>query len=235
MKCVIIKKLKWGLFLYVLLVLFFSISGFSMNTKHSKDIPLTALNIQTVNNRCYNVKTENWNYFSFPQVIQGWIIGHCQHEAGNHALDIGSGTGMLASWLKEKGFSVTCIDPAEEMVRRCRKKGLLTIKTTIQDFSTEQKFGLITAVRSLIHVSKKELPSQLDKIANWLNPQGIFILVMISGQGEGWGETQDPFPRFFNYYTVSELHTLLQKNFKIITEQEVGSPIINILMLLQKQ
>lgn len=85
------------------------------------------------------------------------------------ALDIGSGTGRLAEWLQENGFKVLCLDPSTEMVKRCRSKNLTTEQTTIQNFHTDQIFGLITAVLSLIHVPKKDMSSQLNRITNWLN------------------------------------------------------------------
>ena len=68
---------------------------------------------------------------------------------------------------------MTCLDPSDEMVRRCREKGLKTVQTTLQAFQTEEKFAIVIAILSLIHVQKNEFAAQIEKIRSCLEPEGF--------------------------------------------------------------
>ena len=172
--------------------------------------------INALNISCYNARADYWNRMPFASFLPTEILLKHTPSAGMCALDIGSGTGMLAEWLVKHGFAVICLDPAEEMVRRCKAKGLDIEQTTIQEFSCDKKFGLITAVLSLIHVPKREISTQLKRISEWLNPSGTFVLALIEGNGEGVGEQNSSYPRYFSYYTIQEVLDLTQSDFNCI-------------------
>jgi 2-polyprenyl-3-methyl-5-hydroxy-6-metoxy-1,4-benzoquinol methylase len=195
---------------------------------------LTTEAINVLNIDCYNAKADFWDRMPFPQVLPDQILALHNSKTGMNALDIGSGTGMLADWLSKNGFNVLCIDPSDEMVRRCRSKGLSTLQTTLQEFNTDQKFGLVTAVLSLIHVPKKELSQQLQKISNWMNPGGTFAMAFIEGQGEGIGEKQSAYPRYFSYYTSAEMVVLTRPYFECVFEFKMKGPISYIILIFRK-
>lgn len=191
--------------------------------------------INSINTRCYNAKADNWDRLPFGNFLPEQILMTHQTSAGMDALDIGSGTGMLAEWLAKNEFSVTCLDPADEMVRRCREKGLTTEQTTVQEFSCDKKFGLITAILSLIHVPKREISAQLTRIAHWLNPQGTFVLALIEGNSEGIGERYSKYPRYFSYYTRQEILDLTKNEFTCVYEMRTGAPISYLVFIFQKK
>ena len=78
-------------------------------------------------------------------------------------LEIGAGTGALASWIKEKGAEILCLDPSKEMIKRCQEKKLSCVQMPIENFETNQKFDGIIAISSLIHLPKENLPKILEK------------------------------------------------------------------------
>ncbi len=207
------------------------LTGTNMNPSYSTKA-INALNI-----KCYNARADYWDRMPFASFLPAEILLKHNPTAGMHALDIGSGTGMLAEWLVKQGFAVTCIDPAEEMVMRCKAKGLDIVQTTIQEFSCDKKFGLIIAVLSLIHVPKCEISTQLKHISEWLNPSGTFVLALIAGNGEGVGEKNSGYPRYFSYYTRQEVLDLTQSDFNCLFERciDANTSIPYMIFIFQKK
>lgn len=209
--------------------------GVIMNEKKQNPQQMNTQAIDAINRACYDAKAEYWDRMPFADFLPAWILRHYNPKMGKDVLDIGSGTGMLAEWLTKQGFNVLCLDPSPEMVRRTRERGLQTLQTTVQQYSDDKHYGLVIAVLSLIHVPKKEIAAELKKISSWLQPGGLFALAMIEGHGEGIGEQQSPFPRYFAYYTNQEIHDLVQNDFIILEERKVGSPISYLVYLLRSQ
>jgi len=102
------------------------------------------------------------------------------------------------------------------MARRCRKRGLKTLQSTLQDFKPEVEFHLISAICSLVHVPKEDCPAEIEKIAGCLAPRGLFLLALIEGEGEGIEEQETGFPRFFARYREKEILSLLEKKFELL-------------------
>ncbi len=197
--------------------------------------PMSTDELNALNMQCYNTRASDWDRLPFADFLPNEILLKHQPVAGMRALDIGSGTGMLAQWLSKHGFSVLCLDPSDEMVRRCRKKGLETVQTTLQEYQPKEKFGLIVAVLSLIHVPKREISQELKRIASWLNPGGTFVLTVIEGRGEGVGEQYSGTPRYFSYYTRQEVLDLTQSDFHCVFEKRTNPPIPYLIFIFQKK
>lgn len=164
-----------------------------------------------MNEDCYNTRASIWDRFPYPDSLPLFLKKYYDPRLGSKVLDIGSGTGVLAKWLANQGFQVLCLDPSQEMIKRCKEKGLKTVQTTLQDYQPEEKFGMIFAILSLIHVPKAELPAQLQKLSQALSEGGLLFLGMLEGSGEGVFE--QPFPRFFAYYIPQEIEALLHPYF----------------------
>lgn len=128
-----------------------------------------------------------------------------KYGAGHKYLEIGSGPGGLAVWLRERGRDVTCIEPAVRSAEEARKKGLRVYPVTIQSFDTVDRYDCIVAISSLIHVPKRELPAQIEKIAGLLVPKGAFFVSFIEGDGERFEDpTKVGMERFFSKWSESE-------------------------------
>ena len=178
--------------------------------------------IDQLNKCCYDARASYWDRFPFPEWLPAGIEAFSMAAEGKKALDIGSGTGRVASYLKNLGFEVLCIDPSSEMAGRCRKLGLKTELTTIQSFKTKERFGLIAAILSLIHVPKEQFPSQIEKIHSLLEPDGLFILSLLKGSAEGVEEQACGYPRFFARYTPQEIRDRLSLYFTELEYHERG-------------
>jgi 2-polyprenyl-3-methyl-5-hydroxy-6-metoxy-1,4-benzoquinol methylase len=196
------------------------------------DIPTDK--IDKLNKDCYDKRAAYWDRFPFERHIPQMINDLYNPTLGNRVLDIGSGTGILAEWMQRKGFDVLCLDPSDEMVDRCRKKGLNIRQARIQDFHSNDQYAIIFAVLSLIHVPKKEFSEQLDKIAAMLPENGLLILGMIGGTTEGVEEKLSGYPRFFAKYTMAELEALTAHKFEVTQKFTFDGPVQYLLLSLKK-
>lgn len=176
--------------------------------------------IDQLNVKCYDARANYWDRFPFPDQLPTLFWKYYTPELGTKVLDIGAGTGRVASYFKESGFAVTCLDPSSEMIRRCHKLDLKTIQTTIQDFDTEEKFGIVVAILSLIHVPKVEWKAQVEKIYHSLEINGLFILSLLKGTTEEIEEYGSGYPRFFARFTPDEVREKLKDNFTELSYYE---------------
>ena len=51
-----------------------------------------------------------------------------------------------------------------------------------------------------------------------LNLEGTFVLAVIEGQGEGIGETDAKYPRYFSYFKRDEVLQLTSGKFTLLSE-----------------
>ncbi len=173
--------------------------------------------INRINRHCYDNQADRWQRFPFKDVLPQWVLAY--HDAlslGNRVLEIGSGTGAFANWFNENGFAVLCLDPSAEMVRRCQKKGLPTLQMTFQEYNGTERFAMISAILSLLHIPKNEFAIQIAKIASFLSPNGTFILGMIEGSTEGLIEEETGYPRFFSTYSKQEILEATNPYFSLL-------------------
>lgn len=97
-------------------------------------------------------------------------------------LDIGAGTGLFASFLKEKypHAHITAVDLSEKMldIAKERFRDDTRINYIIADYTTyefEGKFDIIISSLSIHHLTDEEKQKLYTKIYNLLKPNGIFI------------------------------------------------------------
>jgi SAM-dependent methyltransferase len=121
--------------------------------------------IDKINSDFYNQSGSSFDTIPFqpflPELLLKYLNGH-------QILEIGSGPGALALWLKNLGYQITYLEPAKKLAEVATQKGLDVRPLTIQEFETSSQYDCIIAISSLIHVPKKELPFQIKKIANLL-------------------------------------------------------------------
>ena len=171
--------------------------------------------LDNTNKACYDSCTATWDRFPFPNTLPAFLEKYYNPSLGKRVLDVGSGTGVLAEWLKDQGFDVLCIDPSSAMVRRCHAKGLKTEQLTLQEYQPQESFGMIFAILSMIHVPKSDFSAQLKKMADALPEGGLLFLGMLEGKGEGFYEGPS-YPRFFAYYTPEEISNKIKPYFQQI-------------------
>lgn len=133
-------------------------------------------------------------------------------------LEIGAGPGRDGLYFQDQGMSVTCVDLSEEMVKRCKEKGL---EAYCMDFYQldfpNQNFDAVYAMNCLLHVPKSNIDNVLKEIHRVLKPQGLFFCGVYGGQDtEGvWdGDKYTP-KRFFSMYHDEDIQEVVKKRFRI--------------------
>jgi SAM-dependent methyltransferase len=132
-------------------------------------------------------------------------------------LELGCGTGQLASRLAGHGLDVTAIDLSPANVAVTRERG---VNALVADFASlpfpADTFDAGFAMNSLLHVPSDEFPTVLTEIARVLRTGSPLVIVVWGGtdqQGPIKDEWLDP-PRFFRTYTDEGLLALDTPGFR---------------------
>jgi SAM-dependent methyltransferase len=60
---------------------------------------------------------------SYPGPLVDWVLAEAGVRRGNHAADVGCGTGIFTRILAERGLEVVGVDPSEDMLAEARAAG----------------------------------------------------------------------------------------------------------------
>lgn len=176
-------------------------------------------NIDEINSDFYNTCGDVFDKIPFETTLTDMLL---KYKIKGEVLEVGAGPGTLAAWMEEHGCKVTCLEPAQEFVKKVLAKGLRVFPLSIQQFQTEQQYDSVIAISSLIHVPKVELPSQIRKIAKFLKPNGMFFVSFIEGETEG---LEDPSKmgkmRYFARWSEKELDALLSTYFVLLENTKI--------------
>jgi len=122
-------------------------------------------------------------------------------------LDAGCGSGRDSLYFKNRGHHVTAFDNSQQMCSYA--SGLLGQKVLHLDFEAldfENCFDAIWASASLLHISKKQMPNILQKLARSCKDKGILYASFKYGENEFIKEG-----RFFNAYTEESFTELIKE------------------------
>ena len=138
--------------------------------------------------------------------------------ARSSVLDLGCGPGAHAAALRANGFQVTAMDASAAMVEKARAhQGVVVRKAGFAQLDETRAYDGVWANFSLLHAPRADLPGHLARIATALKPGGLFHIGMKTGEGE----QRDALGRFYTYYTLDELHRLLDTaGFDVVHETE---------------
>ncbi len=153
---------------------------------------------------------------SFPRTVFDKFI---EMINGSKVLDVGSGPGRDGLLLKQRGLDVTCLDASQTMVDMATSKGLRGVCSDFTKMPFDDAcFDAVWAYTSLLHVPKAKVYEPLLEITRVLKPDGVFGLGMIEGETEGYIQNSKVTkPRWFSYYSKSEIEKLLEKQgFKVV-------------------
>lgn len=163
-----------------------------------------------------------------------------KQEGKKTLLELGAGTGYDSVFFMENGLSVTAVDISNEMVIKCREKGIEAYELDFYNISAlNVKFDCIYAINSLLHVPKNDLYKVLHEIDLSLNKNGLFYLGLYGGN-----DTETEFvksdisdaPRFFAFHSDNYLKNVLKEQFNIISFEtlDLGTDIFHSIILRKK-
>ncbi len=107
---------------------------------------------------------------------------------GAEVLDLGCGSGALATRRLSQHFRVTGVELSSRMVEmaRCNVPSATFVRADMASVEfPPERFEGVCAFYSLTHLPPRELPALLRKIARWLKPGGLFVASMGSSEDTG--------------------------------------------------
>ena len=100
------------------------------------------MNYKEITKQSYNEYPREFDlYFqeSFDKYSVKFAESFIKKLKGKKILDLGSGSGIHASYFKNKGFDILCIDNSEEMIRLCKGKKLNAQLMDIGNLETDKQ------------------------------------------------------------------------------------------------
>lgn len=132
-------------------------------------------------------------------------------------LDVGCGNGKDTAYLMAKGATVVGIDYSSKMLQEAKRhvqNGVFHLMDMRNLEFPNNTFDGVWANGCIYHVPKVELGQVLKEVMRVLKPLGIFSFNAKAGKGEGLEDNPKSFgggPRFYAYYTISEIKKRLEE------------------------
>jgi len=144
-------------------------------------------------------------------------------KSGGNILDAGCGSGRDANYFASKGFTVTGIDLSDTLLSYANEHAEANVtfhNMDLRAIKLNTSFDGIWACASLLHLKRKEILPVLQKFERLITPEGILFLLLKEGEGEKMAisSTIQGDQRFFTYYSVSELRSLLVNAGFVVTD-----------------
>ncbi len=128
--------------------------------------------------------------------------------SGGKILDVGCGSGRDVLAFSKMGYNVTAFDASESIVELAKEKtGLNILVMKMEDIAWENEFNGIWSVASLLHLRKDEFRDVINKCSVALKDNGSIFVSLKMGTGEG----EDNNGRFFSYYSMSEVLSIIKE------------------------
>lgn len=116
-------------------------------------------------------------------------------------LDLGCGSGRDARRFREMGYDVLAADPSQAMCEIAKtNSGVEVVRLSAEEMEYRDRFDLIWACASLLHVRSEEMPKAWNKIHIALVKGGIVFASVKKGEFEGLRGG-----RWFCDYTLDKL------------------------------
>jgi SAM-dependent methyltransferase len=125
-------------------------------------------------------------------------------------LEVGSGFGRDAEYIRNKGFDIECSDAVPNFVELLQNKGFKTRTLDLLNDELAGGYDMVLADAVLLHFTREESESVTRKIHAALRPDGIFALRMKQGDGPVWTEEKLGEPRYFYYWQPEDLKQMLE-------------------------
>lgn len=141
------------------------------------------------------------------------FLGYIPH--GGSILDFGCGSGRDTKSFLEKGYVVEALDGSKKLCDLANAYTGIKVKHMMfEEFEEVEKFDGIWACASILHVTKKELPTILKKMVNALKDNGTIYTSFKYGDFEG-----ERNGRYFTYLTEDSFGALIRQVHDIKTEK----------------
>jgi SAM-dependent methyltransferase len=128
---------------------------------------------------------------------------------GSRVLEIGSGPGLEAAYLEERGLVVDRTDAADAFVQRLRAQGHDARLLDVRDGDLGGPYEAVLANAVLLHLNRAQARRALGRCLDAVPRGGLLALTLKDGDGESWSVAKLGAPRWFVYWRSEDLQDLL--------------------------
>ncbi|MDJ0791997.1 MAG: class I SAM-dependent methyltransferase [Acidimicrobiia bacterium] len=139
-------------------------------------------------------------------------------EHAQKVIELGCGTGQLASHMQDTGLDITAVDLSPGNAAATAARGVTAVEADFADLPfPDAAFDGAFAIHSLIHAPNEELPAVFTEIRRVLIPHAPLLMVVWGGvrhDGPFAHEWLEP-PRYFSLYTDEQIIALDKPGFEL--------------------
>lgn len=189
---------------------------------------LSSSNPNDVTLASYNAEVEGYikhtpaAYQNYHKPMLDWIDDSLSMlNKDDRILEIGSGQGRDAEYIRSKGYEITCSDGAPAFVAYLKTKGWDAKTLNVLKDEIPQGYKMIFANAVMPHFTPKQFDFILKKTLNALPSGGLFAFSIKQGHGEGWITEKFMAKRFIHYWNIKALKKSIERyNCKIVVWRE---------------
>ena len=163
---------------------------------------------------------------------------------GANVLDLGCGAGKPTTQHLAARFRVTGVDISGVQIQLARKNvaGTRFIQSDMGKLNfPANSFNGVCAFYVFNHFPREELPAMLGKIAEWLQPDGLFVASFgISDEAEFFEDDWLGAPTYWSSYLPAKTRQLVEAagleivSAELETEDEFGTPVTFLWIVAKK-
>ena len=142
-------------------------------------------------------------------LVRAWDAFCALLPEGATVADLGCGGGRDIGQFTRRGFTTTGMDYSFGMLRQAaqRAPAPYTQGDLRQLPFADAAFDAAWVNASLLHIPQAQAPGVLVEVNRVLKPAGVLYLSLKEGDGEVWEQREGM--RFFSFFRLEEVHTLL--------------------------
>jgi SAM-dependent methyltransferase len=132
-------------------------------------------------------------------------------SAGSRVLEVGSGPGVEAQYLEDRGLTVERTDATPAFVELLQQRGH---RARLLDVRTDELGGPYDAVLAnavLLHLDRDDAERALASCHTATRNGGLLALTLKEGDGESWSSAKLGRPRWFVYWREAALRDVLER------------------------
>ena len=189
------------------------------------------VNQQTI--QSYNEHVEEYIKGTPQQVsgeVQAWLDENLKALAPNaKILELGSAFGRDADYIESRGFKVERTDASKAFVDYLRNQGRQARVLNALTDELGAGYDMIFANGVLLHFNRSDAEAAIDKICHALLSNGRFLFSLKRGDGEEVSSDKLGAPRYFCYWQLDEIKTVLERNgFLLVHSDTADDPRPNV-------
>lgn len=180
-----------------------------LNSADPNDITLASYNAEI---KGY-IKHTPAEYQKYHKPMLDWIDASLNLlDKNDRILEIGSGSGRDAAYIRSKGYNIVCSDGAPAFVDYLNARGWDAKALNILKDEIPSGFKMIFANAVIPHLTAEQFEFILSKTMGALPRGGLFAFSIKQGRGDDWITEKFDAKRYIHYWSPNALKECIKRN-----------------------